>query len=134
MVLAGRWLEWLPYAGLGWFMGLRAAWVLLFLGVAGASWRTTPRTALGPALLLCAPVAVITLVAADTGRTTTMLLPLVLLGVNFLVTQHGADIARRWVGGLLLANLLIPAMHVTYQHGDLINCLRIEAYRYLRHG
>ncbi len=125
--------QWLPWTTLGWFMGLRAAWVLVVVAMGGECRRADLRSALWPAALMAAPLAAITFLASDTGRTTTMLLPLVLLGVERMMALRGAEAARRILTILLIANLLMPAMHVTYQSGDIINMLPVEIVRWLRH-
>lgn len=120
---------WLPWSGLGWFMGLRAAWVLVFVAVGGLWRREDRHSAWWPAALALAPLIVITALASDTGRAPTMLLPLVLLGAERLIALHGLAIARRALVFILLANLVMPAMHVTYKTGDIINMLPIEIAR-----
>ena len=124
--------QWLPWTSLGWFMGLRAVWVLVVVGAGGECRRADFRPALWPALLVAAPLIAITLLASDTGRTTTMLLPLVLLGVERLLALRGAEVTQRILLLLLIANLLMPAMHVTYQSGDIINMFPVELARWLK--
>jgi len=131
-VLAGNSLQWLPWVSLGWFMGLRAAWFLIAVAIGGTCRSTDLRPAVvWPATLALGPLLVITLLAADTGRAPTMLLPLLLLGTERLVTLHGVEAARRLLGWLLIANLLMPAMHVTYKSGDIINMFPVEIARLL---
>ena len=128
----GNFQQWLPWTSLGWFMGLRAGWVLVAVAVGGECRKSDLRPALWPALLMAAPLFAITFLAADSGRTPTMLLPLVLLGVERLLALRGAETTRRILTLLLIANLLIPAMHVTYQSGDIINMLPVEIARWLK--
>lgn len=123
--------EWLPWTGLGWFMGLRAAWVPVVVAIGGGCERKDLPAAWWPAALALSPLCLITLLASDTGRAPAMLLPLVLLGTERLLAMRGQADTRRFVGWLLAANLLMPAMHVTYQSGDLINMLPVEIGRLL---
>ena len=133
-MMAGFYLKWLPWAGLGWFMGLRAVWMLIVVAVGGecrrADWRPV---LLWPAILILGPMLAITLLSADSSRTTTMLLPLVLLGVERLIALRGIVETRRVLAWLLVANLLLPAMQVTHQSGDIINLLPIEFARWISH-
>ena len=75
---------------------------------------------------------VITMVAADTGRTPTLLLPLVLLGTIRLFELHGANRAPKIMFALLLANLVLPAAHVTHKSIEVISPAPIEWVRYQR--
>ncbi len=131
--ILGNFQQWLPWTSLGWFMGLRAAWVLVVVAVGGECRRADLRPALWPTALMAAPLAAITFLASDSGRTTTMLLPLVLLGVERVIALRGLESARRILTVLLVTNLLMPAMHVTFQNGDVINMLPVEIARCLKH-
>jgi hypothetical protein len=130
----GAFLQWLPWTALGWFMGLRAGWVLIAVAIGGKCRRSDWPTTVRPAFLALAPMLVITVLASDTGRTTTMILPLLLLGLERLLTLHGIEVTRRWLAWLLVANLLMPAMQVTFRSADIINVLPIELVRWLRAG
>ena len=133
-ILSGACLEWLPWTSLGIFMGLRAAWILPAVAVGGNCRRTDLQPSIvWPVLLAAGPIIVITLLAADTDRSTTMLIPLVLLGVERMHVLHGMTHTRRLISWLLFANLLMPAMHVTYHSGDIINALPIELARLFSH-
>lgn len=127
-------IQWLPWTGVGWFMGLRAAWALVALGIMGAGlWNNRqPCWLLGT--LAIVPLVLITILASDTGRAPTMLVPLLAVGIESLVKTHGLPAARRVLSLLLLANLLMPAMHVTYKHADLINMLPFEIARCWPHN
>lgn len=128
----GNFQHWLPWTSLGWFMGLRAAWVLVVVAVGGECRPADLRPAAWPAALVAAPLLVITLFASDASRAPTMLLPLVLLGVERLIALRGSETTRRILALLLITNLLMPAMHVTYQNGDIINMLPVEIIRWLK--
>lgn len=125
--------EWWPWTSLGWFMGLRAAWVLVAVAICGG-FRREDRQAMGwPAVLAVGPLVALNFLAADTGRAPTMLLPLLLLGVERAVALWGLAPARRLITVLVVANLLLPAMQVRHRTGDIINMLPVELVRLLRH-
>jgi len=129
---AGAFLQWTPWTDLGWFMGLRAAWVLVALAIGREWWEGRRLAACWLAGLALAPLVIINFLASDTSRAPTMLLPLLLLGLEQAVAQWGAAASRRLLAGLLIANLLMPAMHVSAKHGDIINLLPLELVRLLR--
>jgi hypothetical protein len=113
-------IAWVP---LGWWMGLRVAW----LPVAGAV-RSRPWLLGGGAF---ATIGICLLLATDLSRSTAMLSPLMLLGVfQFAATRP--DIAPRFVLRAGVANLLIPAAHITFTKFDRIDNLALELLR-LRH-
>lgn len=130
--LSFTFVAWLPWAPLGLFMGLRAAWVLV---VAAAVDHPTRPTRIDVPLAVAAlvPLAVITAVASDTGRAPTLLLPLLFVGARRIEAAFGAPALRRALVALLAANLLLPAMHVTHKNGDIINSLPVELVRLIRH-
>lgn len=116
-----------PFAPLGWWMGLRAGWV----PVAYAGSTATPgRRWLGGATL-CATVALCFLLASDLSRSIAIIMPVVLLGC-FDYARRSPLNAPRALLILGVANLLIPAAHVTFHHIDPINPLPIEIFRWLR--
>ena len=123
---------WWPWLTLGWFMGLRAAWILVVIAIAGNCRREDLRAAWWPAALAIGPMLAMAVLASDTSRTPTMLLPLVLFGLERLVALHGLSLAKRVTTFLLVANLLMPAMNVTHKNGDVINMLPIEVVRWAR--
>ncbi|MBL9216336.1 MAG: hypothetical protein JNG83_12735 [Opitutaceae bacterium] len=123
--------DWLPFAALGWLMGQRAAWYFTVRPIV-AAFRADRREGLLLASLALAPLAALTLVAADTGRAPSLLLPLAFLGCAQLAATGPAGRAHRLAAGLLAANLLLPAMHVTYRNVDFINALPVELWRCLR--
>lgn len=116
-----------PMAPLGWWMGLRAAW----LPVAYAVATTRPARRVLGAVTLLATVGVSLLLASDLSRSIAILMPVVLLGC-FEVARRYPAMAPRALLILGVANLLIPAAHVTYTHIDPISPLPIEIIRFLR--
>ena len=117
----------LPFAPLGWWMGLRAAWA----AVAYVGWTTPPSRRLIGAGTLIATLGVSFILASDLSRSAAIILPVVFLGC-FAYARRSPDAAPRALLMLGLANLLIPAAHVVYQSIDLINPLPIELLRLLR--
>jgi hypothetical protein len=113
----------LPWAPLGWWMGLRAAWVPAIFAVNRQRWI------LGGT---AAATAVISLMlAADISRSIAILAPLSLLGLILFARQR-PDLAPRAALCVGVANLFIPAAHVVYTKFDLINPLPVEILRLLR--
>jgi hypothetical protein len=117
----------LPLAPLGWWMGLRAAW----LAVAYAGWTTPPGRRLLGAVTLLATAGVCVVLASDLSRSIAIIMPAVLLGC-FEYARRTPASAPQVLLALGVANLLIPAAHVTYVHIDPINPLPIEIIRFLR--
>jgi hypothetical protein len=113
----------LPWAPLGWWMGLRAAWVPASLAIFQRRWP------LGATAALTGIVSL--LLAADVSRSIAILAPLSLLGLMIL-SRRQPELAPRfalWVG---LANLFIPAAHIVYNKVDLISPLPLELIRLWR--
>jgi hypothetical protein len=127
----GRFGEWLPWVSLGWFMSLRAAWLLVLGPLVWLIVQRRHPSALLLAALLFLPLAGITLVSADTSRAPTLLLPALFLGLAQMAQWKPAQL-RPVLAGLLAANLLMPAMEVTYKFSGIINMLPIEIARMLR--
>jgi hypothetical protein len=71
------------------------------------------------------------LLASDLSRSVAIALPLVLAGCFALARRHPAA-APRWLLAAGIANLLIPAAHLTYVHIDPISPLPLELFRLLR--
>ncbi len=116
-----------PLAPLGWWMGLRAAW----LGVAYAAWTTPPGLRLLGASTLVATAGISVVLAADLSRSIAIVVPVVLLGCFEYARRSPAD-APRVLLALGIANLLIPAAHLVYNKIDPINPLPVELLRFLR--
>ena len=124
--------EWLPWTTLGWFMSLRAVWLLVLAPLVLLLRDDRRGEACLLSAVIAAPLACITLVAADLSRAPTMLLPLAFLGLAQAVTRCPPATLRWILAGLLAANLLMPSMHVTYKYSDVINMLPIEVARLLK--
>jgi hypothetical protein len=104
-------------------MGLRTAW----LPAAGAI-RLRPWPLGGGA---AATLAVCLLLAADMSRSAAVLTPLVLLGI-FDFAARRPELAPRAALAAGVANLLIPAAHVTFDKLDRIDNLVLELWRVWR--
>ena len=117
----------LPLAPLGWWMGLRAAWV----AVGYAAWQTPPGRRLLGFVTLLATLGVTFLLASDLSRSIAILMPVVFLGCFTYARRH-PQTAPRTLLILGIANLVIPAAHVVHLHIDLINPLPLELIRFFR--
>ena len=124
--VAREFVNWAPYAPLGWWMGLRAAWAPLVTGLRDVSiLRGTP-AALLCLLTTAATLALSLVLASDLSRTTILLLPGILCGAISLAQSSSGE---RVLLVAAAANLLIPAMHVSYSHGEPIYYLPLELWR-----
>ena len=113
-----------PMLPIGWWMGLRAAW----LPVAYACWTTPPgRRALGAATLIVTVVLTIGL-SYDLSRSISILVPVVLLGC-FEYARRAPASAPRMILALGVANLFIPAAMVMDQDIETICPLPSEILR-----
>jgi hypothetical protein len=113
----------LPWAPLAWWMGLRAAWLPAVNAI-----RLRPVLLGGGAALT---LVVCMLLAADMSRSAAILVPLVLLGVcKFADAQP--QLAPRIILAAGIANLLIPAAHISFTKFDPIHNLAIELFRLWR--
>jgi tetratricopeptide (TPR) repeat protein len=113
-----------PMIPIGWWMGLRAAW----LPVAYACWTTPPgRRALGAATLAVTLVNTIGL-SYDLSRSIAIIVPVVLLGC-FEYARRAPPSAPRLLLALGIANLLIPAAVVMDQDVETMCPLPSEILR-----
>ena len=110
----------IPWAPLAWWMGLRAAWVPAIFAIGRRPVILGAGAFLTLLVCLC--------LAADMSRSAAVLAPLILLGgFCFLARQpRHAPRAALIVG---IANLVIPAAHVTFTKFDPINNFLIEFLR-----
>lgn len=122
----------LPHAPLGWWMGQRAAWVLVVFAFV-AAWRLHGRAAaVGIALATVAGFGAITLLAADLTRTTNFFFPLTCAGAFAAGHVVGAQ-RTRWFAALLGLNLVLPFAMMTYIWIVPIHSLPFELLRLVRH-
>lgn len=119
---------WLPYAPLGWWMALRAAWFFVII-----SGRTAVKDSRGKiwTLTLLGTLAVTAILAADLSRSAAILISLVAAGV-VIHDRAAPETASSHLFVIAALNLLIPAAHIVYTSVDLINPLPVELYRILR--
>lgn len=116
-----------PIAPLGWWMGLRAAWVPLIY----AGWIAAPGSRLRGGALVIATAGVSLVLAADISRSIAILMPAVLLGC-FLHARRAPEQAPRALLILGLINLALPAAHIVHLKIDPIHPLPIEILRLFR--
>lgn len=116
------------HAHLGWWMGLRAGWVLVVWSVVGAAQQGRLR---GELLLASATIAATTLLAGDLSRSIAIVLPLLASG-TVEVTRQRPNSAISWLVSLAALNLLLPAAHVVFNEVDVIHPLPVELLRLLR--
>lgn len=121
---------WLPYAPLGWWMALRAAWWPVWSLARPSPGRSAGDVLLLPGLIL-ATLGIMTVIAADLSRSAAIALPAVVGGIVALVRRYGPA-AARVLAGLLVFNLAVPVVHVVYTKTDLISPLPVELARLLR--
>jgi hypothetical protein len=113
----------LPLAPLAWWMGLRTAWLAVIFGALRRPWL------LGTTMVLTLFVALV--LASDMSRCAALLTPAVLLGV-FRSADQWPAVAPRAVLFTGIANVVIPAAHITYTKIDAINMLPVELWRLFR--
>lgn len=115
------------FVPLGWWMGLRAGWLL----VACAFWLVPPDRRLPAATVLLGTLVVSWLLASDLSRSAAIALPLVLLG-SFELARKFPLHAPGTLRLLGFASLVIPAAHLSYTKIDLISPLPLELFRLMR--
>ncbi len=89
----------------GWWYGFRAGWVLVLAGIWLVSRTLERRVAIFFATGLLAAIGSVSFLAWDTTRSIAMLLPFLVLGLQ-------AKWTGRFVVGLAVINLLLPAAYV----------------------
>lgn len=114
-------------APLAWWMGLRAAWIPI--GV--AFWYANPRHRLRMGSVFLATAGISFVLASDMSRSSAIVLPVILWGVIKLI-EAPLDSARRWMIGMAVLSVLLPAMHVVALKLDPIENLGIELIRLWR--
>jgi hypothetical protein len=121
---------WLPFAPLGWWLGLRAGWIAVGTSIIAAAERGKIFAVLLVAALLTG-VGASTVLASDLSRSIAIALPALVFGC--------VAAAERWptrvtslLGGTCLLNLFLPAGHVVYTQVHPISPLPIELARLLR--
>lgn len=122
----------LPHAPLGWWMGQRAAWVLVGFAIV-AAWHRPSRAAFyGLALATLTGFGAITLLAADLTRTTNFFFPLTCAGA-FVASQVVGTHRTRWFAAILALNLVLPFAMMTYVWIVPIHSLPFELLRLVKH-
>jgi hypothetical protein len=118
--------EWIGFAPLGWWMGLRAAWVPLVYELT----QVTARARLGLLAVLAATAGVTVVLAADLSRSAAIVLPVAMAGLIRHGTQTPATVATRHARWLALIGLLLPAVHVVARKLDPVENIAIELLRW----
>jgi hypothetical protein len=123
-------VSWAHYGPIGWWMGLRAGWWLLW-PVARHARSRTPKAAIGFAVVVLLSCTTMLVLAADISRSAAIVLPTVILGILLLAQRPRTEATRhlRWLVGF---NLLVPTAHVVGNVIALISPLPIELLRLLR--
>jgi hypothetical protein len=121
------------YIPLGWWMGLRGAWVLLFLAVIGWYFSRSKSTLLIGLGCLLAGLISITFLAADLSRSTNLLFPMLLCGAA-AIRKDPLEKGRMhlWLFFCLLFNLLTPYISITYTHVILTWPIPFEIVRFFK--
>lgn len=118
----------LPHAPLGWWMGERAAWVLVAFAFLVAH-RLYGRSAVQwLALCTLTGFGAITLLAADLTRSTNFFLTLTCAGA-FVAHEIVGPHRTRWLAALLALNVLLPFAMLTYIWIEPIHSLPFELIR-----
>ena len=117
----------IPMLTLGWWFGLRAAWVLgvcsLIDAIRRGRWLTE-------ATVVAVTIAVSTALAHDLSRSVAILLPWLVVGAVTL-QRRDRETGAAWLVALAVLNLMLPAAHVSYVLIRPIGPLPIELYRLL---
>lgn len=119
----------LPYVPLGWWMGFRAAWLLVLVPLVLLPTRHRSRPFLLGMACAVATLLAMTLLATDTTRSTSLLLPLLISAPILLTKVYSRHTVRLVLAGVLLANLVIPFVWVTYNKTWLVLPLPVEIVR-----
>ena len=126
--IANDFVNWLCYAPLGWWMGLRAAWFPLFTGLRDVALARGRLPAAVCFAAVCVTLGSSIVLASDISRTTILLLPAVLCGaISLSLTVRG----EQCLALAAVANLLLPAMHVSGTSAEPIYWFPVELWRLL---
>ncbi len=121
-------LTWLPYAPLGWWMAWRVGWLPL-VAAGWELWIRSPSTARNGLVLASLTLGLNALLASDLSRSAAILLPAVI----WAWLRWSPAVAGPRVACLVLAQLVMPAVHVVYVKIALISPLPLELFRLIRH-
>jgi hypothetical protein len=117
-------VHYLAYAPLGWWMALRAGWVLV-----AVSFVLMPREWRWPAgAVLALTLITMTALASDVSRSAAIVVPLMIWG-GVALCRHWPTHSLRLLGWLSLACLLIPMATIVYTKIDPVSPLPIELLR-----
>lgn len=106
--------KYLPHGPLGWWMGQRAAWILVAFAIIAAASSHGRKAVIGIGMTALFGFGAITLLAADLTRSTNFFLPLTCAGA-FAADQIVGAHRTRFLAAVLALNLILPFAMLTYQ-------------------
>jgi hypothetical protein len=107
------------------WLALPACWVSLWPALAAGRVPAVMIAGYGALAFLSVAAGMVT--AYDTSRAGLVIAPLILVGLRFFATSTGSRVELRYcVGGIALANLLLPTSHVIVGITDTIRSLPTE--------
>jgi hypothetical protein len=104
----------LPHGPLGWWMGQRAAWVLVIIAVIAAALVGGRSAAAALVLTATLGFAAIQILAMDLTRSTNFFLPLTFAGA-FAAEIVVGTFRTRWLVALVALNCILPFAMLTYR-------------------
>lgn len=122
--------HYISFAPLGWFMGWRSGWLFIVLLPAWL-WISGRRSAAGGvSAAIAITAASMLLVASDTSRSVVVLAPVILAAVVACATAtQSVSMLRSLLFATVLANLLMPYLHVSHAKISNVNSLPLELVR-----
>jgi hypothetical protein len=122
----------LPYVQLGWWMGFRLGWILVFFAFWGW-WLTSGRTGFWMGVV-CAAAGLlsVTLLASDLTRSTGLLVPLLLAGAVTIRRKFTPEVGSGCLAGCTVLNLAVPCVLVVHSKTVLLWSLPVELFRLSR--
>ncbi|BAY92057.1 MULTISPECIES: hypothetical protein [unclassified Tolypothrix] len=127
----GGFFTWLPWFPMGWWMAFRLGWILLIIAFILLFRTGGIRYFLAVFCLFWTSAILITILAADMSRSAAMVLPLMVWG--WIAVPKDIIWGQTQMRNLIvLGNLLIPALHITYTKASLISPLPLEIFRLIR--
>jgi len=110
---------------MGWWMGLRMAWIPLVYGL----WRMDKKLRTTTLLTLTVVLTVTVITAHDLSRSVAIVIPLVVAGALVFQREY-SSLAPKTALWIAMAALLVPGAHVVRDHVTIINNIGIELHRW----
>jgi hypothetical protein len=110
-----RFHTYLAHLPAGWWMGFRAGWVLIAVGVVGAASALSRGGRLLLILSLVGGLGAVAFLAWDISRSVAILLPFLMQG-TIVLRQHRPRAGWRILAAAVVLNLVLPASHVVETH------------------